>query len=201
MSESLKNKYSLKDLFQLFIWLVRTKVIDRRARLFRFPIVIRGRKCIDFGTSITTGVGCRFDCFPGAEPSLKKLVFGHNVQLNDYVHIVAMDRVTIGNNVLMASHIFISDNSHGSYKGDNNDTNPNIPPIQREYATAPVSIGDNTWIGEGVMIMSGVNIGKGCVIGAHSIVNKSIPDYSIAVGSPAKVIKKFNFEANRWQRV
>ena len=198
---SIKNTYGLLAYLQLLYFLIRTKVIDRKARLFRFPIVIRGRKYIDFGLSLTTGVGCRFDCFSGITPTSKKLVFGNNVQLNDYVHIVAMDSVRIGDNVLMASHIFISDNSHGSYKGDDNDTNPNIPPIQREYATAPVSIGDNTWIGEGVIIMTGVNIGKGCVIGAHSIVNKSIPDYSIVAGSPAKIVKKYNFEVNRWQRI
>ena len=85
-----------------------------------------------------------------------------------------MDSVKIGDNVLMASHIFISDNSHGSYKGDENDTNPNVPSIKRKYATAPVSIGDNTWIGEGKVIMLGVTIGNGCVVGVHSIVNKSI---------------------------
>jgi lipopolysaccharide O-acetyltransferase len=49
--------------------------------------------------------------------------------------------------------------------------------------------------------MPGVTIGKGCIIGAHSIVNKSIPDYTLAVGSPAKVVKEFNFDLNRWQRV
>ena len=201
MNNSVKNNYSLMDLIRLSFCVIRTKMIAKKARLLRFPIVIRGRKGIDFGTSLTTGVGCRFDCFPGATPSAKKLVIGHNVQLNDYVHIVAMDSVKIGDNVLMASHIFISDNSHGSYKGDENDTNPNIPPIQREYATAPVSIGDNTWIGEGVLIMPGVTIGNGCVIGAHSIVNKSIPDYSVAVGSPAKVVKKFDFKTNRWQKI
>lgn len=201
MSNVVKNNYSLIDLIRLFVWLFRTKLIDRRVRLFRFPIVIRGRKFIDFGKSLTTGVGCRFDCFLGANPSAKKLVFGHNVQLNDYVHIVAMDSVKIGDNVLMASHIFISDNSHGSYKGDENDTNPNVPPIKREYATAPVSIGDNTWIGEGVIIMPGVTIGKGCVIGGHSVVSKSIPDFSVVVGSPAKVIKKFDFIDNRWKKL
>lgn len=198
---SLKNNYSLREKCQLVYWLLKSKIIDRRTRLLRFPNIIRGRKFINFGVGLTTGINCRFDCFSGSNPSAKKLVFGRNVQLNDYVHIVAMDSVKIGDNVLMASHIFISDNSHGSYKGDENDTNPNIPPIQREYATAPVSIGDNTWIGEGVVIMPGVTIGKGCVIGAHSIVNKSIPDYSVAVGSPAKVVKKFNFETYKWQRV
>lgn len=201
MSDTVKNNYSIIDLIQLSVWLFRTKLIDRHVRLFRFPIVIRGRRFIDFGKSLTTGVGCRFDCFPGITSYSKKLVFGSNVQLNDYVHIVAMDSVKIGNNVLMASHIFISDNSHGSYKGDENDTNPHIPPIQREYLTAPISIGDNTWIGEGVIIMPGVTIGEGCVIGAHSVVSKSIPDFSIAIGSPAKVIKKFDFTDNRWKQI
>ena len=197
----LKNDYSLFEKIQLLHWLLKSKIIDRRIRLLRFPITIRGRKYIDFGEGLTTGLGCRFDCFPGKKKNDKKLFFGKNVQINDYVHFVAMESITIGNNVLMASHIFISDNSHGSYKGDENDSSPNIPPTQREYATSPITIGDNTWIGEGVAIMPGVSIGKGCVIGSHSIVNKSIPDYTVAVGTPAKVIKKFNFETNKWQKL
>ena len=198
---NLKNSYSLSEKCQLAYWLLKSKIIDPKIRLMRFPNIIRGRKYIDFGNGLTTGVNCRFDCFSSRPNSSKTLVFGNNVQLNDYVHIVAMDSVKIGDNVLMASHIFISDNSHGSYKGDENDTNPNIPPIQREYATAPVSIGANTWVGEGVIIMPGVIIGEGCVIGAHSIVNKSIPAYSVVVGSPAKVVKQFDFEKNKWLRV
>ena len=197
----LKNDYSLYEKCQLACWLFKSKLIDRKIRLLRYPNIIRGRKYIDFGEGLTTGINCRFDCFPGLDSTAKKLVFGNNVQLNDYVHIVAMDSITIGDNVLMASHIFISDNSHGSYKGDKNDSSPNIPPIQREYVTSPVNIGSNTWIGEGVIIMPGVTIGKGCVIGAHSIVNCYIPDYSLAVGSPAKVVKQYNFETNKWQRI
>ena len=197
----LKNDYSIFEKMQLVCWLVRTKMIERRARLFRFPMVIRGRKYIDFGERLTTGVGCRFDSFPGRDPNKKKLHFGKNVQINDYVHIVSMDNITIGNNVLMASHIFISDNSHGCYKGSENDSDPTIPPTQREYATAPISIGDNSWIGEGVIIMPGVTIGMGCVIGAHSVVSKSIPDYCVAVGSPAKPIKKYDFETKKWIKI
>ncbi len=197
----IKNHYSFVEKCQLALFVLRTKRLDKRARLFRFPIIIRGRKYIDFGYSLTTGVGCRFDCFPGNESSKKKLVFGRDVQINDYVHIVAMDNVKIGDNVLMASHVFISDNSHGSYKGDERDTSPMIPPTERKYATAPVVIGNNTWIGEGVIIMPGVTVGEGCVIGAHSIVSKDIPDYTIAVGSPANIIKRFDFTDNRWKKV
>ena len=198
---NLHNNYGLLEKIQLAYYLIRTRLIDKRVRIFRFPIVIRGRKYIDFGEQLTTGVGCRFDCFSGATPNSVKLRFGKNVQLNDYVHIVSMDSIEIGNNVLMASHVFVSDNSHGSYKGDDNDSDPNTPPTERSYAMAPIKIGNNVWIGEGVIIMPGVTIGNGCVIGAHSIVSKSIPNNSLAVGTPAKVIKQYNFETRHWEKV
>ena len=162
--------------------------------------MIRGRNFVDFGENLTTGVGCRIDAFSNGNggPTLK---FGKNVQINDYVHLVAMDSIVIGDNVLMASHIFISDNSHGSYKGDDFDSDPTIPPMEREYRTSPISIGNNSWIGESSIIMPGVTIGEGCVIGAHSIVNKDIPDYCIAVGSPAKVIKRYDFNQHKWLKI
>lgn len=194
------NNYSLADKLQIAWWLIRTKLIDKRARLFRFPLVLRGRNFVDFGEKLTTGVGCRFDCF-GNNSERKLIRFGENVQINDYVHLVAMENITIGNNVLIASHVFISDNSHGSYKGNDQDSSPDLPPTERDYWTAPVVIGDNCWIGEGVVIMPDVEIGEGCVIGAHSIVNKNIPPKTIAVGSPAKVIKKWDEKCKRWVKV
>ncbi len=198
----MKNKYSLADKIQLIYWLFRTKLIDRHARLFRFPIIIRGREYIDFGHKLTTGVGCRFDVYPLYTKKDKIIVrFGNNVQINDYVHIVGMESIIIGDNVLMASHIFISDNSHGSYKGDEHDSVPDVPPMQREYRTSPVSIGKNTWIGEGVIIMPGVTIGEGCVIGAHCIVNKDIPNFCIAIGSPIHIVKKYNYSLKKWEKV
>lgn len=195
------NKYSFVTKIQLVWWLLRTKLIDRKARIFRFPMIIRGRKYIDFGERLTTGVGCRLEGFAGCKPEEIKLHFGKNVQINDYVHMVAIENITIGDNVLMASHIFISDNSHGSYKCNFLDSNPRIPPTEREFITAPVKIGNNVWIGEGVCVMPGVSIGDGCVIGAHSVVSKSIPSYTIAVGSPAHVVKKYNFNTNHWEKV
>ena len=63
-----------------------------------------------------------------------------------------------------------------------------------------INIGDGCWLGEKVCVLPGVTIGKKCIIGAGSIVTKSIPDFSIAVGNPAKVIKKYNFETHKWDK-
>lgn len=191
----IKNSYSIFGYLELAVFVLRSKLISYKARIIRFPIEIRGRKNIDFGDKLTTGKGCRLEAF--SQDSSKKIVFGKNVQINDYVHISAMRKVTIGDNVLMASHIYISDNSHGLYKGEGQ-TSPNIPPIKRMYYIAPVSIGKNVWIGEGVVIMPGVKIGDGSIIGANATVTKDIPSYSIAVGQPAKVIKQYNFTKGLW---
>ncbi|MNT31011.1 putative acetyltransferase [compost metagenome] len=99
--------------------------------------------------------------------------------------------------MLIASKVFISDLNHGNYKGINQDS-PLSTPNSRKLSTNPIIIKDNVWIGEGVCVMSGVTIGTGCIIGALSVVTKNIPDYSIAVGSPAKVVKQFNFEQQEW---
>ena len=139
--------------------------------------------------------------FPKDDDNRIRLKLGDNIQINDFVHICAIDSVEIGDNCLFASHIYISDNSHGVYCGGKTDSSPELSPAHREYITAPVKIGKNCWLGEGVIVMPGVSIGDGCVIGAHSIVNKDIPAASIAVGSPAKVVKKYNFELKKWEKI
>ena len=190
----IKNSYSFWGYLRLAIFVIRTKFISSKARIIRFPIEIRGKRFIDFGSRLTTGKGCRLKVFSKKE---KKLFFGNDVQINDYVHISVMSSVSIGDNVLMASHIYIADNSHGFY-GGGAQSSPDIPPIKRDYKIAPISIGNNVWIGEGVVIMPGVIIGDGSVIGANSTVTKSIPPNSIAVGQPAKVIKLFDRESQQW---
>lgn len=76
-----------------------------------------------------------------------------------------------------------------------------LPYMRQPLESKPVSIGDGCWIGEKVCILPGVTIGKKCIIGAGSVVIKSIPDYSIAAGNPAKVIKQYNFENHNWEKV
>lgn len=198
MKEMLKT-YGVFGILQLIVFKLRTKLLFSKARLIRFPIIVRGKKNIDFGNNLTTGVGCRFEAFN--EKRKKVIIFGDNVQINDYVHITAMNKVIIGDNVLMASKIYISDCTHGFYGGTIQDSNPNQAPIERSYDVSEVIIEENVWIGEFVSILPGVTIGKGAIIGANSVVTKNIPKYSIAVGSPAKVIKEYNFKTNTWNLI
>ena len=190
-------RYTLIGLVKLSISLIRTKISYPSARLIRFPFDIRNKQLINFGSRLTTGFGCRIEVHPNKLTNEKVIMFGNNVEINDYVHIAAGEKIVIGDNVLIASKVFISDLNHGNYKGENPD-NPLSAPNSRELSTNPIIIKDNVWIGEGVCIMPGVTIGFGCVIGALSVVTKDIPDYCIAVGSPAKVIKKYDFNKKKW---
>jgi len=123
-----------------------------------------------------------------------RLVVQEGATIGRFAHIVALKDVNIGKNVLIADKVYISDNIH-SFEDITQ------PIIEQEILfKGSVSIGENSWIGENVSIL-GAKIGKHSVIGANSLVNSDIPDYSIAVGSPAKVIKKYDFQAKKWKKV
>lgn len=192
--------YGYMGLIKITLSLIKTKIFFPKARLIRFPIDIRNKKNIDFGENLTTGVGCRLESCPQTMTDSKLLKFGNNIQLNDYVHITAAHSVEIGNNVLMASKIYISDCTHGSYIGNEDDSDPMSLPIDRPLSVKAVKIEDNVWLGEFVSVLPGVTIGQGTIVGANSVVSKSLPPYVIAVGSPAKPIKFYNFESKRWEK-
>ncbi len=199
----LKRHYTFLEKMELAWFLFRTKLIDRNIRLIRFPFILRGRQFIDFGKQLSTGFWCRLEVYSIDCDNRKRLILGDNIQMNDFVHISALDHVEIGDSCLLASHVYLSDNSHGRYKDvrDKLCSSPDVAPDNREYITAPVKNGKNLWLAEGVIIMPGVTIGDGCVIGAHSVVNKDVPPASIAVGSPAKVVKMYSYEKKTWVEV
>lgn len=194
--------YGIRGSIYMIYCYIMTRLFYRKSRIIRFPFDIRGRKYIDLGASLTLGKNCRFEVFPHlmrVEGCRFKIIIGKNVQMNDNVHICAMESVIIDDNVLMASNIYISDNSHGIYNGEAAcQTAPNISPIERKYHISPVKIERNVWIGQGVVINPGVTIGEGAIIGANSVVTHTIPPYTIAVGTPARVVKRFDFDSQTW---
>lgn len=115
--DGLQRHYTLIEKIQMGWFLLRSKLIDRNIRLIRFPFILRGRQYVDFGKALTTGYWCRFEVFPTDAEKRKRLILGDNIQMNDFVHISALNHVEIGDGCLLASHVYISDNSHGRYGG------------------------------------------------------------------------------------
>lgn len=173
-----------------------TKLFLRQATLIRHPFYIRNIGKLVGARGLIAGPNLILDVLsPDAV-----LTIGQNLCVNHSVHIAAMHRVTIGDNVLMASGVYVSDHSHGTYQG-NNQTSPDIPPNSRSIDSKPIVIGNNCWLGERVCVLPGVSIGKGVIVGAGSVVTKDIPDNCIAVGAPARVIKKWHAESASWIKV
>ena len=190
------KRYGILGTMRLIVSLIYTKIFFRHARLIRLPFDIRNKSNIKIGKNFTSGFGCRIEAFPQFNTE-NCISFGDNIEINDYVHIAAAEKIVIGNNVLIASKVFITDINHGIYNGSNSDS-PLTIPNKRLLSTKPVIINDNVWIGEGVCILPGVIIGKGSIIGSLSVVTKDVPPYSIVAGIPAKVIKLYDFMNNKW---
>lgn len=197
--QAMLQRYGVLGVLRLVRDLIHTKIFYPGARIVRVPAYVRGARHIRWGANFTTGAGLRLDAFPDSD--IIAITIGHDVQVNDYVHIAAIQNVSIGDHSLIASKVFISDHNHGQYAEPDPGSHPDIPPAQRPLASKPVRIGARVWIGEHVCIMPGVSIGDGAIIGAGAIVTTDIPANTIAVGSPARVVKQFDFVEQRWQRL
>ncbi|HII59469.1 TPA: acyltransferase [Methanocaldococcus jannaschii] len=130
-------------------------------------------------------IGENFHCEPYVRLNVFEegiLEIGDNCGIGSFSIINATKKITIGSNVLISSHVHIIDGDHGFKKGE--------LIRNQKMVSEPIEIGDDVWIGTGVKILKGVKIGEGAVIGAGSVVTRDIPPYSVAVGVPARVIKK-----------
>jgi lipopolysaccharide O-acetyltransferase len=193
------RNYGLLGTLRLIRDVIFTKLFfSRNARIVRMPVYIRGKKNILVGKAFTTGTSVRLDAFSKFDKPI--MIFGDYVQLNDGVHITAIEHVEIGSNTLIASRVFISDHNHGRYNLEDVNSLPEIPPINRPLVSIPVKIGCNVWIGEQVCILPGVTIGDGAIVGAGSVVTKDVPARSIVAGNPAKIIRIFDINLGLWKR-
>lgn len=190
------RRYGLFGAVRLARDIFFSRIFFRGVRVIRYPWYVRGGAHVRFGKSFTSGVGLRVDAFGSEDVQVS---FGNNIQVGDYVHVAAIQSVVVGDDVLIASKVYISDHDHGLYAGAPvSQSRPSDIQVERKLASAPVVIGRNVWIGENVCILKGVTIGCNSIIGASAVVTKSVPENSIVVGSPAKVIKVYDFERCSW---
>lgn len=170
-------------------WHAKRLVSCGPGAIIRTPRKILGGYYIHVGSKLDVFPGLRIEAFDHhlGKSFTPRITIGDRVSINYDCHIGCVNEIRIGNDVLMASRVYITDHSHGAPDYHDIDT----PPSSRKvYSKGPVIIEDEVWIGEGACILPNVTIGRGSIIGANSVVTKNIPPFSIACGSPARVIKK-----------
>jgi len=154
----------------------------------RHPFYIINPQYFEIGRNFSAEPGLRIEAWDAYhearfEPHIK---IGDNVCLNWDVHIGANGRLEIGNNVLIGSHVLITDHSHGNVDFDSLQVEPIKRPLTRK---GPTFIEDNVWIGEGACILSGVRIGRNSVIGANSVVTRDVAPNTVVGGVPARALR------------
>ena len=165
-----------------------------KGTIIRKPLNIHLAKYLTIEKDVAIDSFCRLECYKVDGEKKPKLEICEKTRIGFNFTALCASYLHIGKNVLIASHVFISTENHGS--------NPELGDYNKQkLETKDIFIDDFCWIGEKVCILPGVTIGKHSIIGANSVVTKSIPEYSIAVGNPAKVIKKYNFEKHAWEEI
>lgn len=147
------------------------------------PIRLEGTGCIEIGDGVYVGTRSRLQTLPGCG-QLRGLKIGNGTSIGSSSVISAAHNILIEDNVIIAANVCIVDHIHKYANTQSPIKSQGIDKV------APVVIGCNSWIGQNVVILPGVSIGKNCVIGANSVVNRNIPDCSVAAGVPARVIKR-----------
>jgi len=152
------------------------------------PCYYHGLHHISIGNNFSSFAGLRIEAHEKhlSNTYTPELIIGDNVSMNHDCHLGCVNKIVIGNNVLIASKVFITDHSHGEITKDG----IKFPPSERKVISkGPVIINDNVWIGEGAVILPNVTIGENSIIGANSVVTKSFPANAVIAGNPAKLIK------------
>jgi acetyltransferase-like isoleucine patch superfamily enzyme len=158
-------------------------------------VVINRPRFVHVGNHVRIKRNTSINLHPKDKKSKEILLFlGDDVIISESCFISACNRIVIEENVGISPNVMIIDNSRKL--GD-----ISRPSKEQELKIGEVRIGADSWIAYGACIMPNVTIGRHCIIGALSVVNRDIPSYSLAVGAPARVVKKFDFETREWVKL
>jgi acetyltransferase-like isoleucine patch superfamily enzyme len=150
---------------------------------------------IDFGDNVKIGYHARIeaiDSFNGQNYA-PKIVFEDGVTLQQRCHIAAAGTLTIGKNTMVSFDVMITDVDHEYLS-------IGIPIGSQNLIVKKTKIGDNCFIGAGAKIQAGTLLGRQCIVGSNSVVRGVFPDFSVIVGAPAKVIKRYNPRTSEWEK-
>lgn len=199
----------LKEFFNYPIYKKKEQVLRRlyskiNKRKFKFignntiikkPLLIYNKKFITIGNNVTIREGARIEPINvwGKVKYNPQIIISDGVSIEQNCHINCGKKVEIGKNTVISAECMITDIDH-EYE------NVNIGIMDQGLIVKSTKIGNNVFIGMGSKIMAGVSIGNHSIIGANAVVTRDIPEYSVAVGIPAKIIKRYNFESKQWEK-
>ncbi|MCK5820371.1 MAG: acyltransferase [Bacteroidales bacterium] len=193
-----KNSYRFKKA-KFYTWLLKKDLGSIGKNSVIYPPFHSGNISeVNIGSDCSINAGSWIECikkYGDVEYDDVRIDIGDSTYIGHRAHIIACSNIQIGKNVVFADGVYVTDNLHG-FKDIHK-------PVFAQPLVCPgtVIIEDEVWLGESVCVLPNVTIGKHSVIGSNSVVTKSIPAYSIAVGSPAKVIKSYNFDTQQWEQV
>jgi acetyltransferase-like isoleucine patch superfamily enzyme len=185
---------SLPPKWQALIDSIRTfnqKIIKGRGTYIHRTVQIIGRSCVQIGTNSVLSQDCWLNVNHRnrIHTSIK---IGNNCFIGRRNFFSSGNKISLGDYVLTANDCHFLGSSHII-------NDPNKPYITSGTTDSDtITIGDNTFLGANVRVLGNVIVGHGCVIGACSIVMHDIPPFSIAIGSPAIVIKRYSFHHKKW---
>jgi carbonic anhydrase/acetyltransferase-like protein (isoleucine patch superfamily) len=156
------------------------KLVNRRS-------IRIGDRCLIRSHALLSGIAeyCGKQYWP-------KIEIGDDVYIGRHVYITACNKITISKGCVLSEHVYISDLTHGF--------DPQKGPIMRQELESKggVLVGPNCFLGYRVTIMQGVELGEWCIVGAHSVVTRSFPAYSMIAGAPARLLKVYSHELRQW---
>jgi acetyltransferase-like isoleucine patch superfamily enzyme len=207
MSYMIRFESSLIDYFnyiESFYWRIKAciwyktsfKYFGSKSIIIK-PIFIRNPKFIAIGKNVIIRNGVRLEVIPNCSGRIPMLTIGDNVNIEQNVHIVCHSKIEISSGVSITANCSIVDVTH-PYSDINNHAKIGSKILEENSF---IEIGEGSFVGIGSTILPNVSIGKYVIIGANSVVTKSIPDYSIVIGSPARIISQFNQEKKIWEKI
>lgn len=191
-------------IYTIFIYLIRKKEefqfksnIRKKKGFVGKPLGLLNSSCVKVGNQIKIKDGYRIECYK----AFYNQILNPSFTIEDGVIIgprftaFVADELRIGKDTIFAGNVTLITENHG--------INPEseIPYHAQELTTGPIIIGEGCWFGQNVSVLPNVTIGRKCIVATNAVVTTHIPDYSIAAGCPAKVIKRYNFCKHRWEKV
>lgn len=142
-------------------------------------------------------IGNKVRIFPGARietHNFGKIIIEDDVAIGQNFHITSASELIIRKKVTISGNVFITNIDH-----EYQQIGKHI--MEQKFIVKDTIIGENCFIGYGVAIQAGTKLGKHCIVGTNSVVRGEFPDYCVIVGSPAKIVKKYNLKTKIWERV